>query len=673
MLCDGMAAIDFGILQGDSFEVERGPLPLTSPLQPAFESNSTMTPADLLLSRFFLGAMRGCHRLRSGLILLSFTLPTPAFVHASPAGPTPAPNVILILTDDQGYGDMACHGNPWLKTPHLDRMHNESVRLDDYHVDPVCTPTRAALMTGRHSLRVGAWTVTEGRQLLDPDETTMAEVFRASGYRTGMFGKWHLGDAFPYASRFRGFDDVVCHRAGGVDEIGNPKGNDYFDDTYYRNGVAEKFEGYCTDVFFDELLRFIGDAKEKKDGDSDQAGRPFFAYLPLNAMHGPFTVDNSYSDRFRKMGLPEDRAEFYGMVENFDENLGRLFVSLQERGLDNHTVVIFMGDNGSAGGARVIEGHEGYNAGMRGAKGDVYEGGHRVACFVRWPGRLPAGHAIDALTTHHDWLPTLVDLCGLTLPEPIAFDGRTLRPLLEGEAASWPEPRTVFVARHADQPKLWTANIGKKQKYPRRAVLTERWRLVDGELYDIPNDPGQQNDVARAHPEVVSELDAAYRSWWEDAMSHEGAYTRFVLGAEEENPTAFTVRDWHPAEGRVIWKKPQLAEDDRFLNGFWAVEVKKAGRYRVTLRRFPADEPAAIGANSARLRIGDIEKTVALDPDDIIAEFELDLPTGPALLQTWLTDAKTGRERGAYFVEVIRDGDSVGELAAILRQPSIPK
>lgn len=569
-----------------------------------------------------------------------------AFPVNSAAAP---PNVILILTDDQGYGDMACHGNPWLRTPHLDRMHDESIQLDDYHVDPVCTPTRAALMTGRHSLRVGAWTVTEGRQLLNPDETTMAEVFRASGYRTGLFGKWHLGDTFPYAPRFRGFDEVVCHRAGGVDEIGNPKGNDYFDDTYYRNGVAEKFEGYCTDVFFDELLHFIGD--ENGTGDS---GRPFFAYLPLNAMHGPFTVDDVYSDRFRGLGMPEDRAEFYGMVENFDENLGRLFASLRQRGIDENTVVIFMGDNGSAGGARIIEGHEGYNAGMRGAKGDVYEGGHRVACFVRWPGRLPAGRTIDALTTHHDWLPTLIDLCGLTPTEPIAFDGLSLRPLLEGELASWPEPRTVFIARHADQPKLWTGETGKKQKYPRRAVLTESWRLVDGELYDITADPGQQKDLAGGNPDVVAELDAAYRSWWHEAMSHGAAYTRFVLGAGEENPTAFTVRDWHPVEGRVIWKKAQLAEDNRFLNGFWAVDVKRAGHYRITLRRFPEDEPAAIGANSARIQIGEVEETLPLDPTDDVAVFTLDLPAGPAVLQTWLTDAGTGKERGAYFVEATR-------------------
>ena len=316
------------------------------------------------------------------------------------------PNVIVIVTDDQGYGDMSCYGNPWLETPHLDSLHRDGVRLEDYHVDPVCTPTRAALMTGRHSLRVGAWAVTEGRQLLNPDEITMAEVFKQSGCKTGMFGKWHLGDTFPYAPQYRGFDDVVCHKAGGVDEIGNPIGNDYFDDAYFRNGVQERFEGYCTDIFFDETLRFV---KENKDED-------FFVYLPLNAMHGPFTVADKFADRFRAMGLPEQRALFLGMIENFDENLGRLFVTLREKGLEEDTLIIFMGDNGSAGGARPVEGQAGYNAGMRGWKGSSYEGGHRVACFAKWPGGLEAGKEIFQLTKHHDWLPTLIKLCDLEAP-----------------------------------------------------------------------------------------------------------------------------------------------------------------------------------------------------------------------------------------------------------------
>ncbi|MDF1814682.1 MAG: arylsulfatase [Verrucomicrobiales bacterium] len=554
------------------------------------------------------------------------------------------PNVIVIVTDDQGYGDMACHGNPWLKTPHLDRMHDESIRLDDYHVDPVCTPTRAALMTGRHSLRVGAWTVTGGRQLLNPDETTMAEVFRRSGYRTGLFGKWHLGDAFPYAPRFRGFDEVVCHKAGGVDEIGNPAGNNYFDDTYFRNGTPVEFKGYCTDVFFDEMLRFIDDKQEE----------PFFVYLPLNAMHGPFTVADRYADRFRNLGLPEKRSLFYGMVENFDENLGRLFTTLEKQHIADNTIVIFMGDNGSAGGARIDEGHKGFNAGMRGAKGDTYEGGHRVACFVRWPGELEAGRQIEQLTTHHDWLPTLTEMCQLDTSGEIEFDGRSILPLLKGNATDWPD-RTIFVARHDDQPVMWSADKKPKQKFPRRAILTEQWRLVDGSLYDIEKDPGQTQDVAADHPAIMAELDDAYQKWWTDVMAHEAAYTRFVIGEDEENPTSFTVRDWHPTEGRVIWKKDQLSDDELFINGFWELDIRRPGRYRFTLSRYPDDDLRAIGASRARIRLGEIDRELKLNPADQTAVFALDLAPGPARLQTWLTDARSGKPRGAYHITVLRE------------------
>ena len=362
------------------------------------------------------------------------------------------PNVILIVTDDQGYGDMSCHGNPWLNTLNLDKLHDEGVSLDDYHTDPYCTPTRAALMSGRYSTRVGTWSVTEGRQLLERDETTMAEVFNSSGYRTAMFGKWHLGDTFPYAPRFRGFDDVVCHKAGGVGEIGNPVGNDYFDDTYYRNGKPEAFEGYCTDIFFRETMHFI------KEGVDEKSKQPFFVYLPLNAMHGPFTVANKYSAPFTEKGIPESRSIFYGMIQNFDENLGKLLTSLKQWNIDDDTLVIFMGDNGTAAGSNGKLDSDGFNAAMKGKKGAVYEGGHRVACFARWPQKLKAGGSIDKLTMHTDWLPTLTELCDLKKNRNLNWDGRSIASLLEGKSNDW-KARSIFISKQADQLKLWLSLI----------------------------------------------------------------------------------------------------------------------------------------------------------------------------------------------------------------------
>ena len=556
------------------------------------------------------------------------------------------PNVILIVTDDQGYGDMSCHGNPYLKTPSIDRLHDEGISLDDFHVDPYCTPTRAALMTGKYSVRVGAWAVTEGRQLLNAKEATMADVFAASGYRTGMFGKWHLGDPYPYAPRYRGFHDTVHHLAGGVDEIGNPVGNDYFSDTYYRDGVPEKFHGYCTDVFFDETLRFI------REGKAAGFEQPFFVYLPLNAMHGPLTVDPSYSDPFLSKGLSEPRSKFFGMVQNFDENLGRLLQSLNQWGIDENTVVIFMGDNGTGGGVD-FRTMEGYNAGMRGKKGSTYEGGHRVACFARWPGTLDSGGTVEELTAHLDWLPTLIDLCGLEKPSDVTFDGSSIVPLLYGKSINWRE-RKLFVDRQADQLEIWKPSVEPEQKYPSRVVLTERWRLVNGELYDILDDPSQKSDLARQNPKVVESLSAAYKKHFEDVADHGGKFTPFIIGAPEENPTRFTTRDWHHTDGGVIWKMSLVEDDSLFVNGFWALDTHAEGRYEFRISRYPRDMEKPMGAIEARIKVGTTSESINIEAEESYAKFKLDLKEGPTILQTWLTDEQTKNVRGAYYVEVKR-------------------
>lgn len=552
-----------------------------------------------------------------------------------------APNVLLIVTDDQGYGDLACHGNPWLRTPNLDRLRDQSVRLEDYHVDPVCTPTRAALMTGRYCGRVGAWAVTHGRQLLHAREITLANLFGEAGYATGMFGKWHLGDSWPYDPGSRGFDEVVCCRAGGVDEIGNPVGNDYFDDAYYRNGVPERFEGYCTDVFVGEAIGFI----EEQTRGAEK--RPFFVYLPTNAMHSPFSVADKYADRFREAGLPEKRAKFYGMIENFDENLGRLLESLDDLGVAENTLVLFMGDNGTAANS----GSEGaFNAGMRGDKGTVYEGGHRVACFARWPARLQAGKAIDRLTSHRDWAPTLVELCGLPNAEQVAFDGVSLAPLLLGEAPDWPD-RTFVVERQAVDPEL---GIGHEAtiRFPNYAVLTERWRLAAGELFDHHADPGQTTDVAAEHPEVVQRLLDSYRAYYADVYAEVEDDARFQVGAPESPTVAFTARDWRPTRGGVIWETDQLDRNDLFINGYWPLEVQTAGLYAIEMSRYPFETPQAMGADRVTLKIDDIEFVASVGPEATYARIEYSLPAGKVDFSARLRDATAERERGPYFVRL---------------------
>ena len=543
------------------------------------------------------------------------------------------PNVILVMTDDQGCGDLACLGNPLLHTPHLDRLHGQSVRLGNFHVDPTCSPTRAALMTGRYSTRTGVWHTIMGRSILGRREATMADVFAASGYRTGIFGKWHLGDNYPYRPQDRGFQEVLIHGGGGVGQGLDYWGNDYFDDTYCHNGEWKPQKGYCTDVFFGAALRFI---EANKD-------RPFFAYLPTNAAHGPFLVADKYSKPYKDKGVKGKRANFYGMITNIDENMGRLMARLKELGIEEDTILIFMTDNGSSAGT---------SGPYRGKKGSEFEGGHRVPCFVRWPaGGLKAGADVARLTAHIDVLPTFISLCGLARPEKVRFDGADISPLLRGDAAGWPD-RTLFV--HSQR-------VEHPQKWRKCAVMTERWRLVNGKvLNDVAADPGQKRDVAREHPDAVQELRGAYDQWWADLSKSFDEYVEIVVGSDRENPCRLMSHDWHcpkPAwsQGAVRRAVP--------TNGFWAVEVARDGEYEFSLRRWPAelDQPItgaiprgkAIQATRARLKIGELDVEQPVPKDAHAATFKVKLRAGSARLQTWLgTDA--GMPRGAYYVYVKR-------------------
>ena len=549
------------------------------------------------------------------------------------------PNVLLVMTDDQGYGDLGCHGNKMIQTPNLDRLYGQSVRLTDFHVSPLCTPTRAGLMTGQNPVRVGAWGTTWGRSLPRADAVTMAEVFAQGGYQTGCFGKWHLGDNHPFRPQDRGFREVLIHGGGGVGQAPDFWGNDYFDDTYFRNGAPEKHTGYCTDVWFDAALEFIEAAR----------GRPFFVYLPTNAPHGPFNVAEKYS-RLYSDNPNVPHAAFYGMITNIDENMGRLVRKLDALAVAENTILIFTTDNGTAAGFR---GGKGFNAGMRGAKGSLYDGGHRVPCFIRWPkGGLTGGRDVDALAAHVDLVPTLIDLCGLEKPTAAVFDGRSLGPLLRGETTEWPD-REIFVQfrQSADPPEKWKA-----------AVLTRRWRLIGGrQLYDMGADPGQKQDVADAHPEVVARLREAYEAWWAGVSPGFQQRQRIVLGSDAENPAALSSFDWHT---RTAWSQGQVRAGTP-VNGFWAVKIAQAGRYEIGLRRWPAeiDVPItaaaaggkAVPAATARLKIGKHDLTKRVSRDAAVVAFEVELEAGETEVHAWFCDVKGKELCGAYYTYVRRE------------------
>jgi arylsulfatase A-like enzyme len=525
------------------------------------------------------------------------------------------------MTDDQGYGDFSCHGHPIVKTPNIDALHAQSVRLIDFHVDPSCSPTRAALLTGRYAARGGVRDTSCGRQILRRDEVTMADVFRENGYRTAIFGKWHLGHNYPYLPENRGFDEALVHYAGGVGRLPDYPGNDYFDDTYFRNGKPEKVRGYCTDVWFREGMQFI--ARNRK--------RRFFLYIPTNAPHGPYRVDEKYSKPYLKQGVPQARARYFGMCANIDENVGLLREHLRELGLEKNTIFVFLTDNGGTGGFGLSKKHHGfvtsgYNAGMRGGKQSMYEGGHRVPCFIRWHGGGIGGRPgrdVEHLTAHFDLFPTLIDLCNLNGAENIRFDGKSLVPLLQEKRVQWPERKLVVAVNREEDPPRWH----------RTAVLTERWRLVNGEeLYDIETDPEQRHNIAANHPNIVGELRQFYDEHWKDVSKRFGEYSRLVIGAPEANPT-------------IICSHSRLEYSRRI-----AVKVVRSGEYEISLVQRRPPEEAPHGCVDARVKISNVDLRKKVDPGATAALFRSRLVAGDAFLNTWLTDKKSGKKDDAKFV-----------------------
>jgi len=475
------------------------------------------------------------------------------------------PNIVFVLTDDQGYGDLGCTGNPIIKTPTIDRFYEESVRLTDYHVGPTCAPTRSGLMTGHYANSTGVWHTIGGRSLLRQNEWTLANALKENGYRTGIFGKWHLGDTFPYRPMDRGFEETVVHGGGGISQVPDHWGNDYFDDTYFVNGEATAFEGYCTDVFFDQALAYIEDHKDE----------PFFCCITPNAPHSPYNVDRKYSAPYMDK-THEARARFYGMITNIDDNFARLEQKLEELNLSDQTILVFMTDNGTSCGAGLDPYGfvtEGYNAGLRGVKNSEYDGGHRVPFFIRWPdGGIYGGKDYRGLAANVDFMPTLLDLCGID-GSKADFHGISLAKEIKGEKA--PEERVVVTD---------SQRVAYPVKWRKSAVMTERWRLVNGkELYDINEDREQRKDISHFHPAVVEDLRQAYDQWWALVSDQFDKTIPFEL---TKKPIQLTGHDLRNEECDTIWTQGQVRQGKR-IAGYYEIEVKEAGTYEFSLRRWP--------------------------------------------------------------------------------------
>lgn len=567
-----------------------------------------------------------------------------------------SPNVVFIVTDDQGYGDLSCNGNPFIDTPNLDNLNSQSVTFSDFHTSTVSAPTRAGLMSGKYCNATGVWHTVSGRSLLTLDLPTMPQLFNEAGYATGMFGKWHLGDNYPYRPHDRGFDEAFYHKGGGVGQTPDYWGNNYMDDVYFRNGMAEKVQGYCTDVWFREAISFI---EKNKDNH-------FFCYIAPNAPHTPLNVETKYYNMYKnKPGIAN--PAYYGMITNIDENIGKLMDYLEKNSLLENTIVVFMSDNGTYKGAIFDKQgfvKKGYNAGMRGEKATPYEGGHRVPFMIRIPGQ--EHKTINSLASYIDILPTFMDLCGLENKIPADIDGESFMKLIDGNDES---ERYLF----ADNQSREFLVKGKSS-----CVMYKRWRLVNGtELYNLEYDPEQKVNVAEQYPDIVRRMTGQYEEWWIKCTVRSDKYEPIVLGTPDSENIALNCHDIHNDSSQIgAWNQTKVRSAVKSV-GYWVLDVKKKGKYKVSLYRWapesgikinnPAPEKIETWGNASSYKEGVVLKDLSemeifvnhksvvkenIDTNQTNTSAVIELNEGLCFLQTDFILGKPDKRTSAYYVTV---------------------
>lgn len=540
------------------------------------------------------------------------------------------PNVLLIMTDDQGYGDVGFNGNPVVKTPILDRLASESVVFSNFYAQPVCSPTRASLMTGLHALRTGVYDTQGGVSILRSEQTTLAEILRAEGYRTGLFGKWHLGDNAPARPQDQGFDKVLTHAGGMIGMPYNPPlGRSYFDPILIDDGRERQFEGFAPDLFADSAIEFVAD---------DKGTNPFFAFLSFNTPHHPLTSPDRFADPFRNRGLSEETSRFYGMIANIDWNIGRVLNALEAKGVLDDTLVIFVGDNGTSSLHRQSDLWE---TGLRGRKTHVYENGIKVPMVLKLPSSDLRGEVREQVGAIEDIVPTVLDV--LEIDPPVALDGVSLLPAAR-------DPGHLM-----DRPLFFYFHRGEvPEPYRNVAVRRGNWKLVQPvgrggepfseetarfELYDLAVDPKEQMDLAMQHPAKVEELKTAYEDWFNRTYDGSLAPARTWIGSDRQNPVTLTRQDWRGGG---------LFDGD---NGVFELDVRSTGQYRMTFRW----SALLNDRHEVTIRLGKriIERTIL--PSEMETRIEsIELPAGAMTLEAWIDIG--GQKNGFESVEIERLG-----------------
>ena len=559
------------------------------------------------------------------------------------------PNVIVLLTDDQGFGDFSCNGNPVLKTPNLDKLHDESVSFSNFHVAPVSTPTRGQLLTGMDAMHNKACMVPAGRNLMQRDIPTMPQIFKDNGYQTGIFGKWHLGDNYPDRPMDRGFDKCVWFKGWGLASEAEYD-NDYYK-VRYLDGTKQKLsDKYCTDFWFDEAISWMSDMNKKR--------KPFFTYLSTNTPHGPFFAPEDDYNFYKQQGLDNNTAAFFGMIKNIDSNMDKLERWLVKNGLKENTIVIVMNDNGGTGGLKI------YNANMRGGKGVNYDGGHRAVCFFRWPdGKIGKARTIEEATQIQDLLPTFIDMIGMKQPAKAQFDGTSLKPLLKNTKNNFDD--RMFVVQYGGRDKP-TKSDG--------CVVWKSWRLVNGkELYDVSTDPGQKKNVAIAYTVIFDKMKNYYDQWWSKLAGGVDELIPVVIGSKFENPVTLTCNNWLGVDVDNRSRVAEAAGAPR--GGTFFIDVAQAGNYTVKLSRWPFHLNRALTLAGPEQAIGGtklvpgkalaiakgsvvLNQAAPIDVNSVVdakyIELEMKLAKGKNHFQAWFSDNAGNALCGAYYVSFER-------------------
>lgn len=561
---------------------------------------------------------------------------------------TERPNIILILTDDQGYGDFGFTGNPNIKTPVLDELASKSVNFNQFYVSPVCAPTRASIMTGKFSLRTGIYDTYNGGAMMATEEITIAEILKENGYRTGIFGKWHLGDNYPMRPHDQGFDFSLVHLSGGIGQPGDylnyfRSDSSYFDPTLLENGVQTPTKGYCSDVYTDYLIDFI-----KKNSDT-----PFFTYLAFNAPHTPLQLPQKYYDIYA--GLKIDSAEYpkkgrdfpeisgdnlesakrvYGMVTNIDYNIGRILSTLKKQKIDKNTLIIFLTDNGPEQWR--------YNGGLRQKKGSAYDGGIKVPCIMHYPGKFDPKISVDIPSAHIDLLPTILDLCKIN--QPFGIDGKSLLPLIQGQSVDWADSRALYFHFQRGYPELYQNISIRKGDYKLVGNTDHLATIEKFDLFNLKNDPSELNNIVKKSPNIALDLKHTLDTWYNKVIVSKNLISPplIEIGSYYENPVVLNRND---AKG-----SPNMWDQDNVYT-YWDIDVLEEGLYDINIH-FINDLPAN---GKLVLKIGTIQKTTTNTnhKNKLLSVKSMSLKKGPCRLESWYL-SKEAQIIAPFIVEITK-------------------